>query len=95
MQGRYWGETSAAADLSPTCRAGTGRLALSGTLRPYRLAGAPGSMLFSRSRTALPECLTYANMDSETELLVARSPIGDNIIGDASLLDYDSNNTAL
>jgi hypothetical protein len=33
-------------------------------------------------------------MDSETELLVARSPIGDNIIGDASLLDYDSNNTA-
>jgi hypothetical protein len=50
-------------------------------------------MLFSRSRAALPECLTYANMDSETELLVARSPIGDNIIGDASLLDYDSNNT--
>ncbi len=40
MQGRCCGETSAAADLSPTCRAGTGRLALSGTLRPYRLAGA-------------------------------------------------------
>jgi hypothetical protein len=53
----------------------------------------PGSMLFSRSRATLPECSTSANMDSETELLVAGSPIGDNIIGDASLLDYDSNNT--